>query len=125
MALLRLYKDFYNIVHTTSGDTYSLIDPYALTATTTLDGSTVVIDTPEITHESLGRYCVTMTPNHYSFDKVYELRWHVYYISSAPYRTLKTRFQVRPNNVTGNLMIEVLAPSFDIVLGNQNIDIQI
>lgn len=126
MSFLRLYKDFYTISHNNlTGETYTLLDPYALTATTNIYGSTQIVETPTIVQQATGQYYVTLSPNYYSFDNVYEIRWHVYYLVYAPYRILKTRFQVKPNNVTGNLIVEVLSPKIDIVVGNQNIDIQI
>jgi hypothetical protein len=126
MAFLRLYKEFYSISHSNvSGETYTLLDPFSLTATTNIYGSTSITETPDIIHESTGKYYVTLNANYYSFDHIYEMRWHVYYLSYAPYRVLKTRFQVKPNNISGNIEIEVLSPKFDIVIGNKNIDIQI
>jgi len=126
MSLLRLYKDFYYITQSnTTGETYTLLDPYALTATTNQYGSTNINEIPTIIHESTGKYYVNLNANYYSFDNIYEIRWHVFYINGAPYRILKTRFQVRANNITGNLEIEVLSPQIDIVVGNKNIDIQI
>lgn len=126
MANLRLYKDFYTISYShLTGETYTLIDPYALTATTNVEGITTIVETPSYVNESVGRYYVNLNPNYYSFDKTYEIQWHVYYVSYAPYKILRTRFRVSPNNITGAIEIEVLTPQFDIVVGNKNIDIQI
>lgn len=126
MANLRLYKDFFSITHSnSSGETYVLIDPFALTATTNIVGSTIIAETPTYVNEEVGRYYVDLNPNYYSFERTYEIQWHVYYVSYAPYRIIRTRFRVRPNNISGKIEIEVLTPRFDIVVGNQNIDIQI
>ena len=125
MANLRLYKDFYQVDYNSSGDTYILIDVFSVSATTNIYGDINVAETPEIIHESTGRYYVTLNANYYSFDYIYAINWDVKYVSYAPSKRLTTRFKLNPNNVSGILEIEVLSPKFDIIVGNKNIDIQI
>lgn len=105
MSELRLYKSIYRVVSSLSGDTYSLVTPYSISASTSINSST--IETPTVLNESIGVYYVSLNPSLYSFDNIYDMNWQVSYLVNTPSRLLATKFRFQPLNVSGNISINI------------------
>jgi len=117
MTYLRLYRDFYCINSSSlSGETYSLINVEDISGYVTPEGSSSVVEIPEITNESQGKYYVNLTPGLYNIDDVYEMNWVLKYTSESPEKKLITRFKLNPIVVGQNV---------DIRLNNQDIRLEI
>lgn len=108
MRELRLYRNVYCISRSSlnlSGDTYTLVAPYGISATTIYNSQTIENLTP--VEESTGVYYVSMNPSLYSFDYIYELRWDIQYTASAAVKYITTKFRFQPINVSRNIKIEI------------------
>lgn len=110
MASLKIYKDFYVIIHNSSinSDDYNLIDPFNLTAEVKEEGGNEVIEVVNVNKESLGKYYVNLNVELYSFDKNYEIFWNVVYIENAPLKKLITRFNFYPIVIGDKIELEVM-----------------
>ena len=109
MSKLRLYKEFYRIDYTDGvNDTYTLIDPFSLTACTYNFSTSQLVENLTITQESLGNYYVEMNGSLYFFPTVYQLIWYVEYLNNGIVKQLRTKFLFDPinNNYITELDIE-------------------
>lgn len=128
MGQLKLYKKFYCVGVVTTGATveqsYTLLNPYALSANTYTAGSgatestTVVESSLTITQESTGVYFADLNPYLYASDVTYDLVWFVNYTTTAPVKKISTRFRINVNSVTNQIEIEYINYPLEIeVLG--------
>lgn len=128
MGEIRLYRKIYcvSVVNVPTGttQTYTLIDPYEISASSYIAGtgatesSTLVESNTPIAQDSIGIYYTDLNPNLYATDVTYDLVWYVTYTSVAPQKKLTTRFRL--NNQTG--------PSGEIsseIMSTQEISIEI
>jgi hypothetical protein len=99
-AVIRLYRRFYRITPSSeAGDTYTLIDPTAITAKTYLrDTATEVESVSAVNNESAGIYFVDLTPSLYYYKYEYDLKWFVDYTTFSGQKTLKTTFKIKPSS---------------------------
>ena len=129
MANLTLYRDFYCINHSvfSTADTYTLITPISLSASTYVNNSTALTETLVVYNESTGRYYVNLSPILYSFDNVYELRWSVVYTVNSPVKKVITRFRLNPYNISSPVDVEIISTSIDVEVDSPTygIDIEI
>lgn len=117
MAYLRLYKDFYCInITTSSGEVYDLINVEEISGYVTKEGDSTIIENPEVTNESLGRYYVNLSPGLYNIDDIYEMNWVLKYTLDSPEKRLITRFKLSP---------VVVGQNIDIRLENQEVRLEI
>ncbi len=109
MSLLRLYKDFYRINFSTTGETYTLINPLSISATIVNRADDSLIESPIVLQESNGIYYVEITPSLYSYLITYEVRWNIVYVTGSPAKMLKTRFRIEFINtyVLGNIISNI------------------
>lgn len=102
MAVIRLYRKFYRIDANRVGDTYSLIDPTSINASTFIkDTNNLVESVSVINRESQGIYYVDLNPNYYSFENTYDLKWTVQYTWPSTNKILTTTFRLNPINISG------------------------
>lgn len=127
MANLTLYKDFYYINHTAfnSADTYILINPVGISANTYISGSTTVVENLIIQNESIGKYFVVLTPQLYSFDFIYELKWNVIYDLNSFNKILITKFRLQPQNINSSIDLEIVDTNYDFEIGSSSNGINI
>lgn len=132
MAALRLYRTFYNVALNNEGgyisESYNLIEPYSLSAYTTvdLDNSSFIESFLSPTEESVGVYYVDLNPTLYAFDYTYRLDWYVIYEDIAPVRILRTKFRLSPNNISGGIQVEILNNnSLNVQILNNVVNIKI
>lgn len=97
MAVLRIYKSVYRIIHTINGDEYELINPNSISAVVVNYANSNLIETPVVTQFSTGVYYATMESPLYDANDVYEIRWSIRYTASSPIKTLKNRFTINLN----------------------------
>lgn len=114
MGLLRLYRKFYCVTTASSADTYTLITPTSLSASTYVSGSgdttsTTLVETGfPLVEESSGVFYADLNPRLYSSDVTYDLVWYVQYTPTAPAnRKLCTRFRIMPFNIANQLDYEL------------------
>jgi hypothetical protein len=125
MGEIRLYRKIYcvGITATPTGDTqtYTLIDPYTISASSFVAGvdaeesNTLIESNTPITKESTGIYYTDLNPNLYATDVTYDLVWYITYILGAPQKKLTTRFRL--NNQTGpsgEISIEIMSNTLEI-----------
>lgn len=122
-GLLRVYRRFYHIsIASDQTSTYTLIDPYSLSATVrnVTQGNTIVESNATITQVSTGFYYADMTSSLYNSNDEYEIDWQVQYNSTAPNRSLYTRFQF-PSDSSGNSGDTgvVVVKELDVVMDTQ------
>lgn len=117
MPEIRLYRQIYCFNYLGGEQvTKTLIDPFSISASTFILGSTSVEENLSIINEETGIYFVNLNPNLYSSDKIYELKWYVTYQPETSEKILPTLFKVSPYIIGKQIEIEVL---------NNNIDIQL
>lgn len=118
MAQLRLYKSFYRINFSTSGESYTLINPTSLSVIVNDVTNSLLVESPTTTQESLGVYYIELTPSLYYYSNIYEATWSIQYINNSSIKTLKTRFkfEATTNYVLGNVVTDI-----DIELENSRI----
>lgn len=128
MGEIRLYRKIYcvGLTSTPTGttQTYTLINPYQISASSYVAGAgaeesnTLIESNTPISQESTGIYYTDLTPSLYATDVTYDLVWFITYLYDSPQKKLTTRFRL--NNQTG--------PSGEIsseVIGSQEISIEI
>lgn len=135
MSEIKLYKKFYtlNILHSggTYIQTYSLLNPYSLTASTFVAGtgateSSVSIESSVlITQESTGVYFANLNPTLYASDVTYDLVWFVYYLINTPLKKINTRFRISTNVYTNTLEVEYFQSPLEIEISNNSLEIDI
>jgi hypothetical protein len=126
MASLRLYRDFYCIqyVPNSTGETYTLIDVYNLSAETRHLGTNDLVENLSIQHESLGKYFVNIDQYQYDINEIYEVHWLVNYTPASPLKKLITRFRLYPTIVGNNIEMRLETQEIDIRLDNQDIELR-
>lgn len=105
----RIYRKTYRINHFTTGDTYSLVNVYSLTAECFRVSDSFLMENPIVYNESTGIYYVILDDNIYSGDEIYEIIWSIRYVSTAPIKELTTRFRF---DTAGNSNV-ILVDGFD------------
>lgn len=125
MGQIRLYRKIYCVSASPSltgiTQTYTLVNPYSLSANTFVAGSAdtesntaIEIGTPTV-QESIGIYYTDLNPILYSTDVTYDLVWYIQYTSVAPIKKLTTRFRLNnQNGPSGEIAIEVLSNTLEI-----------
>ncbi|GIV43981.1 MAG: hypothetical protein KatS3mg035_1104 [Bacteroidia bacterium] len=125
MGQIRLYRKIYSVSVlpnlTGNSQTYTLFNPYSLSASTFLAGSgdtesnTIVEYNTPITQESTGIYYTDLNPILYATDITYDLVWYIQYTQISPTKKLTTRFRL--NNQTGpsgEISIEIISNTLEI-----------
>lgn len=124
MGQIRLYRKIYRIPILSTTQTYTLTNPYSISASSYIAGSggtessTIIESNTIVTQEDTGIYYTDLNPLLYATDITYDLVWYINYTSTAPQKKLTTRFRL--NNQTG--------PSGEItseIMSNQEISIEI
>ncbi len=110
MASLKIYKDFYVIIHNSisNSDDYNLIDPFNLFVEVKEEGGSDVVETIKVIKESLGKYYINLNVELYSFEKTYEIFWNVIYVENSPLKKLITRFNFYPIVIGDKIELEVM-----------------
>lgn len=130
MAVFRLYRKFYTINYNSGNETYTLLNPLSLSASTYVS-NTLVEYNLTVVQESTGIYYVDLTPSNYNNQNAYELRWTVKYTSSSPYKILQTLFRYEPTtnqiNVFGAVDYEIQEYGEFIIdtVNDNNVDYEI
>lgn len=102
MAEIKVYRRFYSIISTVSGDTtvesYTLIDPFAISANTynVTQGQTLVEDDVSVVQVSTGVYYALLDGTLYNSNDEYDVIFSVNYTATADLRTLETTFKLNP-----------------------------
>lgn len=109
MADIRLYREIYRINQASSGQSYTLINPYVITASVLDITTSLIIESPTVVNESTGVYYVDLTPNLYTQGDTYELLWSLTYLVNTSIKVVKTRFQYSPNTVQSIIVTNVRA----------------
>ena len=126
MGNLRLYRDIYRLdFSSVTGETYTLINAYSITASSFPRNSSAVTENLSVSNESTGIYFVELNPVLYTFDNIYEVRWVVGYTSTAPSKTLTTRFRMKPFNIAGIAVVDVVDDDIMLDVDTNNIILEI
>jgi len=110
MSQLRLYKDFYRINFSTTGESYTLINPVSLSVNVINRADSSTIENLSATQESTGIYYIDVTASLYNYLNTYEARWLIQYTNdSDSSKVLKTRFKFESETiyVLGNVVSSV------------------
>lgn len=125
MGELRLYRNIYSV---DVNSVYTPIDPFFITASTYVSGTgSTRVEGMTPTREALGVYYVDLTPKLYSFDNTYTLQWQVEYLENTPRKNLTTKFRFNPENISGNVSVEILNNmplNVSVITGNVDIEIE-
>lgn len=127
MGEIRLYRKIYRVglAPTVTGttQTYTLVDPYVMFASSFVAGSgatesdTLVEYHPTIFQDAIGIFYTDLNPTLYATDVTYDLVWYVQYTDSAPEKKLTTRFRLNNQSVSSEISTEILS--------NQQVSIEI
>jgi len=115
MAVIRLYRRFYKITSDGNLNSYSLIDPIEIIASSYIKDSINLIETvSEIQKESTGIYFVDLSPDLYSYSNTYDLKWTVQYTTSikSSNKNLLTTFKLKPINISSEIGINLTDSDF-------------
>lgn len=131
MTSSRLYREIYRVSHSAfTGDTYTLINPVGITASTyiydTVSGiTTTYIETPIINSNTTGIFYIDLNNILYSYGNIYEAVWSVQYTNVSPIKNLPTLFRFNPTNISGQINLELIdkGPVYEII--NNRIEILI
>ena len=114
MGMFRLYRKFYCVSTSGTGNTYTLITPTSVSAESYVAGtggtnSNTLIETGlALTEEETGIFYADLDPTLYSSDVTYDLVFYVQYTPEAPLdKKLITRFRIKPFNVANQLDFEI------------------
>jgi len=114
MGLLRLYRKFYCVSTAGASDSYTLITPTSITATSFVAGtggteSSTLIETDiTLIEEEVGIFYADLNPQLYAGDVTYDLVFYVQYTPEAPVdKKLITRFRIMPFTVANKLDFEI------------------
>jgi hypothetical protein len=127
MGEIRLYRKIYRVglTPTVTGttQTYTLVDPYVMFASSFVAGSgatesdTLVEYHPTIFQDAIGIFYTDLNPTLYATDVTYDLVWYVQYTDGAPEKKLTTRFRLNNQSVSSEISTEILS--------NQQVSIEI
>lgn len=127
MGEIRLYRKIYRVglAPTVTGttQTYTLVDPYVMFASSFVAGSgatesdTLVEYHPTIFQDAIGIFYTDLNPTLYATDVTYDLVWYVQYTDGAPEKKLTTRFRLNNQSVSSEISTEILS--------NQQVSIEI
>jgi len=127
MGEIRLYRKIYyvGLTPTATGttQTYTLVDPYSILASSFIAGSgatesnTLIEYHTQIYQDAVGIFYTDLNPTLYATDVTYDLVWYVQYTNSAPEKKLITRFRLNNQNVSSEISTEILS--------NQQVSIEI
>jgi len=125
MGQIRLYRKIYcvGLTATPTGttQTYTLINPHSISASSYVAGSgatestTLIESNTTISQDATGIYYTDLNPNLYATDVTYDLVWYITYVFGAPEKKLTTRFRL--NNQTGpsgEISIEIMSNTLEI-----------
>lgn len=128
MGQIRLYRKIYcvGLAATATGttQTYTLVDPYVMSASSFVAGSgetesnTLIEYHTTIYQDAVGIFYTDLNPILYATDVTYDLVWYVQYVNGAPEKKLTTRFRL--NNQSG-ISSEISSE----ILTNQEVSIEI
>lgn len=128
MGEIRLYRKIYRVdlTSTVTGttQTYTLINPYQISASSFVAGSgatesnTLVEYHTTIHQDAVGIFYTDLNPILYATDVTYDLVWYVKYVQGAPEKKLTTRFRL--NNQSG-----VSSEISTEIMTNQEVSIEI
>jgi len=118
MAQLRLYKDFYRINFSTSGESYTLINPISISVDIIDRNSLSFIENLTAIQESTGIYYIDLTASLYSYLNTYEAKWNIQYTNNSDLKLLKTRFKFES---TTNYVMDNIVSSIDINVDNTRV----
>lgn len=126
MSEIKLYKKFYRVgivkTGSTIDQTYTLLDPFILSANTYSAGSgatesnNIIEAGLLISQESSGVYFADLNPLLYASDISYDLVWFVNYTSTAPIKKISTRFRFNVNKYTNQIELEIINAPLEIEL---------
>lgn len=127
MGEIRLYRKIYRVglTPTVTGttQTYTLVDPYVMFASSFVAGSgatesnTLVEYHTVIHQDAIGIFYTDLDPTLYATDVTYDLVWYVQYTNSAPEKKLTTRFRLNNQRVSSEISTEIMT--------NQEVSIEI
>ena len=127
MGEIRLYRKLYcvGLTPTATGttQTYTLVDPYSILASSFIAGSgatesnTLIEYHTQIYQDDVGIFYTDLDPTLYATDVTYDLVWYIQYTDSAPEKKLTTRFRLNNQSVSSEISTEILS--------NQQVSIEI
>jgi hypothetical protein len=129
MGMFRLYRKFYCVSTSGTGNTYTLITPTSVSAESYVAGtggtnSNTLIETGlTLTEEETGIFYTDLDPTLYTSDVTYDLVFYVQYTPEAPLdKKLITRFRIKPFNIANQLDFEIsdVRPIEYEILGTYN-----
>lgn len=132
MGFIRLYRKFYCVSTAGASDSYTLITPTSLSASTYVAGtngnesSTLIESALTIIEEETGVFYTDLNPKLYAADVSYDLVFYVQYTSAAPSnKKLSRRFRIRAVTIAGvldydlgdttNIVVEILNTNNDVI----------
>lgn len=114
MGILRLYRKFYCVSTAGSSDTYTLITPTSLSASTYVSGiggeesSSLIESSIQLTEEETGIFYANLNQDLYAEDITYDLVFYVQYTESAPRnKRIPVRFRIKTKSLVTNLEYEL------------------
>mgnify|MGYP003509892540 FL=1 len=120
----RVFRDIYRIDQTS---VYTLIDPYALSASVYTYGSGTFVESPIVSLSATGIYYVDLNLMLYTYDNIYEIFWYINYVAIAPQKILKTRFRFNPISINSlaESGYEIIRQPMEFEIMNSPIEIEI
>ena len=116
--VLLVYRRFYRISATPdSSTTYTLIDPFALTASVrnVSQGNITVEATASTVNTTVGVYYADLVASLYNSDDEYELEWSVIYVDNTPEKKLYTRFRFPSDSSIGDNVTVIRELDYEMV----------
>lgn len=116
--VLLVYRRFYRISAAPDlSTTYTLIDPYALTATVrnVSQGNITVEASASTVNTTVGVYYADLVASLYNSDDEYEVEWSVVYVNNTPQKNLYTRFRFPSDSSIGGDVNVVYELNYEMI----------
>lgn len=114
MGILRIYRKFYCVSTRSTPNTYTLITPTSVSASSYVAGSggnesaNLIEDNIPLVEEETGIFYANMNPELYAEDVTYDLVFYVQYTPTAPpNKKLPVRFRIKAKSIVSQLEFEL------------------
>jgi len=98
MAEIKIYRRFYCIISNDSGESYTLINPFSISANSynVTQGNVLVENNLTVTKSSLGIYYALLNGALYNSNDEYQVTFTVAYIDGTESKELYSQFKLNP-----------------------------
>jgi len=113
MAEIKIYRRFYSIISDDSGETYTLINPFSISANSynITQGSALVENNLTVTQSSTGIYYALLNGALYNSNDEYQVTFTVVYIDGTESKELYSQFKLNPViSPKGTLSVDMESP---------------